>query len=78
MADTAATSALDLIHHKRLRWMTAYKAVARGILDGHRPPLQLIGENHEAFNRLAVNESVHNLRDVGDGDAPVKKVIGFD
>jgi hypothetical protein len=38
----------------------------------------LICGNHEPFNRLALNESVHNLRDVGDRDAPVKKVIGFD
>jgi hypothetical protein len=34
--------------------------------------------NHETFNRLAVNESIHNLRDVRDRNAPVKKVIGFD
>ena len=34
--------------------------------------------NHEPFNRLALNESIHNLRDVGDRDAPVKKVIRFD
>ena len=38
----------------------------------------LIHDNHEPFNRLAFNESIHNLRDVGDRDAPVKKVIGFD
>jgi len=38
----------------------------------------LIRGNHEPFNRLAFNESIHNLRDVGDRDAPVKKVIGFD
>jgi len=34
--------------------------------------------NHEPFNRLALNESIHNLRDVGDRDASVKKVIRFD
>jgi len=38
----------------------------------------LISGNHEPFNRLALNESIHNLRYVGDRDAPVKKVIGFD
>jgi hypothetical protein len=38
----------------------------------------LIRGNHESFNRLVVNESIHNLRDVGDRDASVKKVIGFD
>jgi hypothetical protein len=38
----------------------------------------LIRGNHEPFNRLALNESIHNLRDVGDRDPPVKKVIGFD
>ena len=38
----------------------------------------LIRSNHETFNRLAGDESIHNLRDVGDLDAPVKKVIGFD
>ena len=38
----------------------------------------LIRGNHEPFNRLALNESIHDLRDVGDRDAPVKKVIGLD
>ena len=38
----------------------------------------LIRGNHEPFNRLALNKSIHNLRDVRDPDAPVKKVIGFD
>ena len=38
----------------------------------------LIRGNDEPFNRLASNESIDNLRDVGDRDAPVKKVIGFD
>jgi len=38
----------------------------------------LIRGNHEPFNRLALNESIHNLRDVHDRDASVKKVIGFD
>ena len=41
-------------------------------------PLQVIPGNHDPFNRLALNESIHNLRDVGDRDAPVKIVIGFD
>ena len=43
-----------------------------------QPPLQLIRGNHEPFNRLALNESIYNLRDVRDRDASVKKVIGFD
>ena len=34
--------------------------------------------NHETFNRLTRDESIHNLWDVRDRDAPVKKVIGFD
>ena len=37
----------------------------------------LIRGNHEPFNRLALNESIHDLRDVGDRDMPVKKVIGL-
>ena len=38
----------------------------------------LFRSNHETFNRLALNESIHNLRDVRDRDAFVKEVIGFD
>ena len=38
----------------------------------------LIGGNHESFDWLVLNESIHNLRNVGDRDASVKKVIGFD
>jgi len=38
----------------------------------------LIRGNHESVNWLALRESIHNLRDVGNRDAPVKKVIGFD
>ena len=38
----------------------------------------LICGNHEPLNRLALNESIHNLRDVRDRDASVKKVIGLD
>jgi hypothetical protein len=38
----------------------------------------LIRGEDETFNRLARDESVHNLRDVLDRYAPVKKVIGFD
>ena len=38
----------------------------------------LIRGNHEPLNRLALNESIHNLRDVRDRDAFVKEVIGFD
>ncbi len=38
----------------------------------------LIRGKHQTFNRFALNESIHNLRDVCDRDAFVKKVIGFD
>ena len=38
----------------------------------------LIRGKHEPFNRLAPNESIHNLGYIGDRDATVKKVIGFD
>jgi hypothetical protein len=38
----------------------------------------LIVGKQETFNRLVLDESIYNLRDVGDRDAPVKKVIGFD
>src|SRR5262249_32538984 len=38
----------------------------------------LIRGKEETFDRLGLNESVHNLCDVGDRDAPVKKMIGFD
>jgi len=38
----------------------------------------LIRGDHEAFNRLASDESIHNLRDIRSRDAPVKKVIWFD
>ena len=38
----------------------------------------LIRGEHETLNRLALNESIHNLRDVRDRDAFVKEVIGFD
>jgi hypothetical protein len=38
----------------------------------------LFRSNHETFNRLALNESIHNLRDILDRDAFVKEVIGFD
>jgi hypothetical protein len=43
-----------------------------------QPPLQVFRGEHETFNRLTLDESVHNLRDVGDRDASVEKVIGFD
>ena len=38
----------------------------------------LIRGKHETLNRLAGDESIHNLGDVCDRDAPVKKVIRFD
>ena len=44
----------------------------------HRAPLCLVRANHETFNRVAANESVHNLGNVRDRDAPVKEVIRFD
>jgi hypothetical protein len=53
----------------------------RIMIDGKRRTYRrfvLIRGEHEPFNRLAVNESIHNLRDVRDRNAPVKKVIGFD
>ena len=43
-----------------------------------QPPLQLFCGNHEPFDRLIFDESIHNLRDVRDRDAPVKKMIRFD
>jgi hypothetical protein len=43
-----------------------------------QPPLRVFRGEQETFNRLTLNESIHNLGDVGDCDAPVKKVIGFD
>jgi hypothetical protein len=42
------------------------------------PQVLLICGNHEPFNRLTLNESIHNRRDVGDRHASVEKVIGFD
>lgn len=38
----------------------------------------LIRSNQEAFNWLAVDESIYNLPYVCDRDAAVKQVIGFD
>ena len=38
----------------------------------------VICSNHETFNRLILDQSIHNLRDVRDRNASVKKVIGFD
>ena len=38
----------------------------------------LIRCNQETFNRSKRNEGIHNLRDVRDRDASVKKMIGFD
>ena len=38
----------------------------------------LIGGDHETFNWLADDESVDNLGNVRDANAPVKKVVGFD
>ena len=38
----------------------------------------LIRSNQETADRLTVNESIHNFRDVRDCDATIKKVIGFD
>jgi hypothetical protein len=38
----------------------------------------LIRSDNKTFNRLAGDESVHNLWDIRGANAPVKKVIGFD
>jgi hypothetical protein len=38
----------------------------------------LICGNQETFDRLAGDESIHNLGDIHSRNAPVKKVIGFD
>ena len=38
----------------------------------------LIRSNQETTDRLTVNESIHNFRDVRDCYAAIKKVIGFD
>jgi hypothetical protein len=38
----------------------------------------LIRGDHEAFNRLARDEPIHNRGDVRSRNASVKKVIGFD
>ena len=43
-----------------------------------QPPLQLFRDQQESFNRLAIDEPIHNLRDVCNPHAPVKKVVGFD
>jgi hypothetical protein len=39
--------------------------------------LALVRGKHEALNRFAADKSVHDLRDVRNRDAAVKKVIGF-
>ena len=38
----------------------------------------MIRSKYKTFNRFVFDESVHNLRDVRDRNASVKKVIGFD
>jgi len=38
----------------------------------------LIRSNQQTVDRLTVNKSIHDLRDVRDCDATIKKVIGFD
>jgi hypothetical protein len=38
----------------------------------------VICSNHETFNRLILDQSIHNLRDICYRDVPVRKVIGFD
>ena len=48
---------------------------------GQRPRLQqeaAVSRNHETFDRLILDESIHNLRYVCDRDVSVKKVIGLD
>jgi len=39
--------------------------------------LALVRGKDEALNRFVADKSVHNLRDVRNRDAAVKKVIGF-
>jgi hypothetical protein len=62
--------------------LTFYQAAHDWIVERRltEPWLQvvLIRGEQETFNRLVLNESIHNLRDVGDRDTPVKKMIGFD
>ena len=38
----------------------------------------VVRSDHEPLNRFAYDQSIHNLRDVRDRNAAVKKVIGFD
>ena len=52
--------------------------VATSRCDVRTPRLHVIRSNQETVDRLTVNESIHNLRDVRDCDAAIKKVIGFD
>jgi len=40
--------------------------------------LVFVPAKHEAFERFAADKSLHNLRDISDRNASVKKVIGFD
>jgi hypothetical protein len=39
--------------------------------------LALVRSKDEALNRFVADKPVHNLWDVRDRNAPVKKVIGF-
>ena len=38
----------------------------------------LIRGNHETFNGSTRNKGIHNLRDVRDRDAAIKKMVRFD
>jgi hypothetical protein len=62
----------------RLRSLAASLAVLPSMSLIPSSSIVLIRGNHEPFNRLALYQSIHDLGDVGDRDAPVKKVIGFD
>jgi len=64
--------------HRKLLCEKSTVADRRYRLPLTQPPLQLFVGDHETSNRLALDESVHNLPDVREGDAPVKKMVGFD
>ena len=43
------------------------------MMDGDEGFIYVHLRDHETFNRLAGDESVHNLRDIRAANAPVKK-----
>jgi hypothetical protein len=79
LPSTRATPDRDVFYVAHLiRSVQLFAADTPKAFASRQPPLQLLRGNHEPFNRLALNQSIHNFRDVGDRDAPVQKVIGFD